>query len=122
MELHAKNQNIVPEARRQLPRRSGRRSIAVRYNALLYDTIQNMIATAHTAGDFTYKSPADYVRAALRAYRNGMTLTELDRNGEKVETSLRLDQELWEFWRTLPDQLRSRLLERAIRTYMRIRT
>jgi hypothetical protein len=69
-----------------------------------------------------YKSPAAYARTALRAYRDGMALTERDRNGEKVETSLRLDQELKEFWRTLPDQLRSRLLERAIRTYMRSRT
>jgi hypothetical protein len=69
-----------------------------------------------------YKSPAAYARTALRAYRDGMALTERDRNGEKVETSLRLDQELKEFWRTLPNQLRSRLLERAIRTYMRSRT
>ena len=69
-----------------------------------------------------YKSPAAYARTALRAYRDGMALTERDRNGEKVETSLRLDQELKEFWRTLPDQLRSRLLERAIRTYMHSRT
>ena len=121
MELRAKNQNAVPEARRQPPRRGARRSIAVRYDALLYDTIQNMITSAHTAGDFTYKSPADYVRAALRAYKDGMKLTELDRSGEKVATSLRMDQDLWEFWRTLPDQLRSRLLERAIRTYMRTR-
>jgi hypothetical protein len=121
MELHAKKQNAVPEARRQTSRRGARRSIAVRYDALLYDTIQNMIASAHTAGDFTYKSPADYVRTALRAYKNGMKLSELDRNGEKVATSLRVDQDLWEFWRDLPDQLRSRLLERAIRTYMRQR-
>ena len=36
-----------------------------------------------------YKSPAAYARTALRAYRDGIALTERDRNGEKVETSLR---------------------------------
>jgi hypothetical protein len=83
-----------------------RYSITVRYDTLLYDTLQNMIRSAHTAQDFTYTSLADFIRAALRAYKNGMVLTELDQNSPKMETSL-------------PGRMRSKILERAIRTFMK---
>src|SRR6266481_3555819 len=76
-----------------------RYSITVRYDTLLYDTLQNMIRSAHTAQDFTYTPLADFIRASLRAYKNGMVLTELDQNGPKLETSLRVDRDLSCFYR-----------------------
>jgi hypothetical protein len=94
-------------------------SITVRYDTLLYDTLQNMIRSSHTAQDFTYTSLADFIRAALRAYKNGMVLTELDQNGPKLETSLRVDQDLWHFYKDLPGRMRSKILERVIRTFMK---
>ncbi len=96
-----------------------RYSITVRYDTLLYDTLQNMIRSAHTAQDFTYTSLADFIRAALRAYKDGMVLTELDQNGPKMETSLRVARDLWLFYKSLPGRMRSKILERAIRTFMR---
>ena len=96
-----------------------RYSITVRYDTLLYDTLQNMIRSAHTAQDFTYTSLADFIRAALRAYKNGMVLTELDQNSPKMETSLRVDRDLWLFYKSLPGRMRSKILERAIRTFMK---
>ena len=96
-----------------------RYSITVRYDTLLYDTLQNMIRSAHTAQDFTYTSLADFIRAALRAYKDGMVLTELDQNGPKMETSLRVERDLWLFYKSLPGRMRSKILERAIRTFMR---
>ena len=42
---------------------SPRYSITVRYDTLLYDTLQNMIRASHTAQDFTYPSLADFIRA-----------------------------------------------------------
>jgi hypothetical protein len=78
-----------------------------------------MMRSAHTAQDFTYTSIADYIRAALVAYKDGMVLTELDQHGPKMETSLRVDKELWLFYKTLPDRMRSKILERAIRTFMK---
>jgi len=95
-----------------------RYSITVRYDTLLYDTLQNMIRSAHTAQDFTYTSLADFIRAALRAYKDGMVLTELDQNGPKMETSLRVERDLWLFYKSLPGRMRSKILERAIRTFM----
>ena len=96
-----------------------RYSITVRYDTLLYDTLQNMIRSAHTAQDFTYTSLADFIRAALRAYKDGMVLTELDQSGHKMETSLRVERDLWLFYKSLPGRMRSKILERVIRTFMR---
>ena len=96
-----------------------RYSITVRYDTLLYDTLQNMIRSAHTAQDFTYTSLADFIRAALRAYKGGMVLTELDQSGPKMETSLRVERDLWLFYKSLPGRMRSKILERVIRTFMR---
>jgi hypothetical protein len=42
-----------------------------------------MIRSSHAAQDFTYPSLADFIRAALQAYKDGMVLTELDQNGPK---------------------------------------
>jgi hypothetical protein len=94
-------------------------SVRVRYDTILYDTLQNMIRSSHAAQDFTYPSLADFIRAALQAYKDGMVLTELDQNGPKVETSLRVDRELWQFYKSLPERMRPKILERVIRTFVK---
>ena len=108
----------VPAGENRAEKDTPRYSITVRYDTLLYDTLQNMIRSAHTAQDFTYTSLADFIRAALRAHKDGMILTELDQNGPKVETSLRVERDLWLFYKSLPGRMRSKILERAIRTFM----
>jgi len=94
-------------------------SLSIRCNALLYSTIQNWLAVAHTAQDFTYTSVADVIRAALEAYRNGLVLTELDEQGECKQTTIRVTKTQAEFYQSLPSQLRRKILERAIRTFMK---
>lgn len=98
-----------------------RETLNIRFNALLYNTIQNMITASHTVQDFTYASPADFIRAALHSYRDGLSLTELEGKGEKITTTIRVDRATKEFYASLPDRLRSRLLERAIRTFLKQR-
>ena len=94
-------------------------SVRVRYDTILYDSLQNMIRSAHAAQDFTYPALADFIRVALQAYKAGMVLTELDQNGPKVETSLRLDRELWQFYQSWPERMRPKILERVIRTFVK---
>ena len=94
-------------------------SIYIRCNAMLYNTIQNMLLTSHTAQDFTYVSVADFIRAVLQAYSDGMPLTELEQKGEKISTTIRVDEKLKAFYQSLPDRLRCKLVERAIRTFMK---
>jgi hypothetical protein len=112
---------LVAVAERTLGKEKGgqRYSVRVRYDTILYDTLQNMIRSSHAAQDFTYPSLADFIRAALQAYKDGMVLTELDQNGPKVETSLRVDRELWQFYKSLPDRMRPKILERVIRTFVK---
>jgi hypothetical protein len=78
-----------------------------------------MIRSSHTAQDFTYPSLADFIRAALKACKDGMVLTEQDQDGPELETSLRVDRELWIFYKSLPSRLRAKILERVIRTFMK---
>lgn len=94
-------------------------SIYIRCNAMLYQTISNMLTSAHTAQDFTYVSVADFIRAALSAYKDGMPLTEIDERGEKINTTIRADEALKNFYSSLPDRLRSKLVERALRTFLK---
>ena len=94
-------------------------SVRVRYDTILYDTLQNMIRSAHAAQDFTYPAVADFIRAALQAYKEGMVLTELEQHGPKVETSLRMDRELWQFYKSWPKRMRPKILDRVLRTFVK---
>jgi hypothetical protein len=94
-------------------------SVRVRYDTMLYDTLQNMLRSAHAAQDFTYPALADFIRAALQAYKAGMVLTELEQHGPKVETSLRLDRELWQFYQSWPARMRPKILDRVLRTFVK---
>lgn len=95
------------------------RSITIQCNALLYTTLQNTIEAMHTGNDFTYTSVTDIIRAALKAYQEGMELIEIDRGGKKKQTSIRVDDSLYKFYKSLPNQLRTKILEKAIRTYIK---
>ncbi len=94
-------------------------SLTIQCNALLYTTMQNMVKAAHTANDFTYTSVTDVLRSALQAYQSGMELTELEEPGQKKQTSIRVSNSLYNFYKSLPNQMRTKLIERAIRTFLK---
>lgn len=93
--------------------------VAIQCNALLYNTLQNKIKALHTGNDFTYTSVTDIIRAALIAYQSGMELTELEQGGKKKQTSIRVDTSLYKFYKSLPKQMRTKIIERAIRTFLK---
>ena len=101
------------------PVKSKNTTLNFQINAILYNTIQNIINALHTSQDFTYVSASDFIRKALSSYKDGMELTELDEKGEKINTSIRVDQALKDFYSNLPDRMRSKLIERSIRTYIK---
>lgn len=94
-------------------------SITIQCNTLLYTTLQNTVKALHTGNDFTYTSVTDIIRAALKAYQSGMELTEIDKPGKKKQTSIRIDDSLYKFYKSLPNQLRTKIIEKAIRTYIK---
>jgi hypothetical protein len=61
----------------------------------------------------------DIIRAALIAYQSGMELTELDQGGKKKQTSIRVDTSLYKFYKSLPKQMRTKIIERTIRTFLK---
>ena len=94
-------------------------SLSIQCNTLLYTTLQNWLSSAHAAQDFTYTSVADIIRASLEAYRNGLELTELERPGSCKQTTVRVTQDQYNFYKKLPNQMRRKILERAVRTFMK---
>jgi len=94
-------------------------SISIQCNTLLYTTLQNTVKALHTGNDFTYTSVTDIIRAAIKAYQEGMELTELEQFGTKKQTSIRVDNSLYKFYKSLPNQLRTKIIEKAIRTYIK---
>ena len=94
-------------------------SITIQCNTLLYTTLQNTLKAMHTGNDFTYTSVTDLIRAALKAYQSGMELTEIEQSGKKKQTSIRVDDSLYKFYKSLPNQLRTKIIEKAIRTYIK---
>ncbi|MEM9447252.1 MAG: hypothetical protein AAGA75_01795 [Cyanobacteria bacterium P01_E01_bin.6] len=94
-------------------------SIPIQCNTLLYTTLHNMVNASHAAGDFRYTSVADVVREAIRSHKEGMPLTELAEKGRKRPTSIRVDQELLSHYNSWPKRLRTQILERVIRSYLK---
>ena len=94
-------------------------SITIQCNALLYTTLQNTVKALHAGNDFTYTSVTDIIREALKAYQEGMELTEMEQSGKKKQTSIRVDTSLYKFYKSLPNQLRTKILEKAIRSYIK---
>ncbi len=129
MDLRAKKKNIKKtttqpisspvETVKSEPSHQYEHSITIQCNALLYNTLQNKIKALHTGNDFTYTSVTDLIRAALKAYQSGMELTELEQPGKKKQTSIRVDDSLYKFYKSLPNQLRTKILEKAIRTFIK---
>ena len=129
MDLRAKKKNQKPtttppisspvETESPEPSTIYEHTITIQCNALLYSTLQNTIKALHTGNDFTYTSVTDLIRAALKAYQSGMELTELEQPGKKKQTSIRVDDSLYKFYKSLPNQLRTKILEKAIRTFIK---
>lgn len=94
-------------------------SITIQCNALLYTTLQNTVKALHAGNDFSYTSVTDIIREALKAYQEGMELTEIEQSGKKKQTSIRVDTSLYKFYKSLPNQLRTKILEKAIRSYIK---
>ena len=95
--------------------------VTIRLDRMLYERLQNSIQASHTAGDFSFVSVSDVIRAAIEAYRDGMELTELAPRGGKKNYTLRVTAPLRAFYNTLPNRLKSQIIERAIRTYIKER-
>lgn len=95
------------------------RTLGIPCNLTLYASMQNKVEALHRKNDYSFTSVTDVIREALKAYQNGMKLTELSQPGKKKQTSIRVDDSLYKFYKSLPNQLRTKIIEKAIRTYIK---
>lgn len=88
----------------------------VRIDAQLFDSLNNAVESAIFGGNYSVESASHFVRESLREHVAGKELKVAHQNGAKKPLSLRLDNDLNDFWQTLPKRHRNNILERAIRT------
>ena len=93
--------------------------ITVRLSTMLIDTLRNIITSNKTGGNFEYTNVSDLLRKSLEAYKNGMSLIAQRTKDEKKETSFRVSKELKEFYLSLPENVKSEIIERAAYTYIK---
>lgn len=93
--------------------------ITVRISILLIDKLKNIVISNKAGGNFEYTNASDFMRNALNAYKNGMTLIAQRTNDDKKETSFRVSKELKDFYCNLPQNAKSEIIERAINTYIK---
>lgn len=93
--------------------------ITVRISILLIDKLKNIVISNKSGGNFEYTNASDFMRNALNAYKNGMTLIAQRTNDDKKETSFRVSKELKDFYCNLPQNAKSEIIERAINTYIK---
>lgn len=79
---------------------------------------RNALEAAHTSGDYRYQSIADLIRAAFRAYSDGLRLTQQARNGRKKRHTVELPPELLARYEALPNRSRGLIIERALLSFM----
>lgn len=85
---------------------------------LLRETIQEVIDAAQAAGDYTYVSFSDFVRAAIREHiEDPRLLAQAQEDGGRHKrTSVRCDKEIMDQWHSWPERARRQILERVLRT------
>ena len=88
----------------------------IRINIHLFDTLQNAVNSAISGGNYRYGSAADFIREALKDYAETKQLLLNVEKGVRKLMSLRLDEDLKNFWDSLPNRQKPNILERAIRT------
>jgi hypothetical protein len=88
----------------------------IRIDAQLFESLNNAVESAIFGGNYAIESASHFIRESLREHIAGKELKVAHQNGIKKPLSLRLDNQLYEFWQTLPKRHRNNILERAIRT------
>jgi hypothetical protein len=92
--------------------------ITLRLSVLVLNTLKNIIISNKAGGNYQYVNISDIVRNALEAYKNGMQLTTQRNSGLYKETSCRIPKELKDFYISLPNNVKTEIIDRSITTYI----
>lgn len=107
-----------PEAADPIPATGSRfpSKLSIQINEQLAQTIDEHITSLQAAGDYSYVSVSDFIRAALNDLNGGMKLTAMAVPGKSKRTTVPVTPDAVAYWQTLPVRKKTEILERAIRT------
>lgn len=89
----------------------------IRIKNLLFATVKNAVVSANNGGDYTFSSASEFIREALREHGQGKKLTHVAEDGSRDKTlTLRIDEEIKEYYHSWPKWKRPELVERAVLT------
>ena len=119
--IKRKNKTTVPIAPKltnnKLNNATGKKTITWRCDTYLLEKIKNGLVSKRLSGDYQYANLSTIIRHALQSYQQGMSLTYQRQSNPKQEISFRLDEELGNFYHSLPSHTRTEILERALGSY-----
>ena len=91
--------------------------ISLRVNTLLYDTLQNYLSAMHNVSDYTFSSISDILRHILvKIEEKGFYIDQIisDKETEYTEMIVRVTHNQKQFWKSLPNRNRRKIMEKAI--------
>ena len=91
--------------------------ISLRVNTLLYDTLQNYLSAMHNVSDYTFSSISDILRHILvKIEEKGSYIDQIisDKETEYTEMIVRVTHNQKQFWKSLPNRNRRKIMEKAI--------
>lgn len=99
--------------------------ISLRINTLLYDTLHNYLLSAHNISDYTFSSISDILRNILEQLENKkeQSCNTMYDNSDSayIELTLRVKKEQKDFWATLPNRSKRKILEKGIVSFSKQR-
>lgn len=93
-----------------------------RCNAELHKDITTFLESCFEKMDYRYSGYSAFFRAALEAYIEGMPITEGYEKTKlrRVPTSVRVDKNLYDFYKGLPDRHKTAIIERVLRSFLKV--
>src|ERR1700744_719808 len=94
-------------------------SISIRADFFLMQEINNYIDSLILKGKFDYSNQSDFIRKAIRAYKDGMELDYAPQTGKKKAMSLIVEEDLFLFYQELPKGNKASIIERCLGTFLK---
>ena len=96
--------------------------ISIRINAMLYNTMQNYLSSMQSVGDYSYSSISDILRKVLLQMEQKQLPPDVsnlqESNAQYIEIVLRVTSQQKQFWQSLPNRSRRKILEKAVTVFI----
>ncbi len=117
--LSAKNKSLEKDLSSNIENINNKKNciISLRINTLLYDTLHNYLSAMHNVSDYTFSSISDVLRYIIvQIQENGFSTDQIinDKETDYTEIIVRVTHKQKQFWQSLPNRNRRKIMEKAI--------